>query len=178
VIPAKKKVEKADEVKPEVASARPVEDRVMDRVRERFDTLRVRTPARPTDSKGEPLNPRLPNDLTTLNDEELGRVFSEFACMCVYVKMHLAVRAVEHAEAKRRDKITRAQVRLTKEGTVEDKAAQVEVDSKTRSSSYELLVVEGTEVMTSALMESFLIGRDAASREMSRRQAAFRERVG
>jgi hypothetical protein len=122
---------------------------------------------------GEYLNPVLPTDLTVLDDVAVGRLFSEFACMAIYVKLCLAVRVVETAEVKRSDKIMRARVRLEKEGTVEDKAAQVEIDHRTKSVSRELLLGEGVETLTSALMEAYLIGRDAVSRELSRRQKVY-----
>ena len=147
--------------------------RAIDTIRDKIKPMMIKKIQRPVDENGDPLNPVLPPDLTALTDECLGRLFSEFACMAQYVKLHLAVRIVEVAEAKRSDKIMRARVRLEKTGTVEDKAAKVEVDPRTRKTSMSLLVDEGTETMTAAIMETYLIGRDACSREMSRRQRVY-----
>lgn len=135
--------------------------------------LDVRTVPRPKEAGGIPLNPVLPSDLTLLDDVELGRLFSEFACMAQYVKLRLAVKAVMFSYAKRGEKIVRAKTRLEKSGTVEDKSAKVEVDPRVREASFQTLVSEGADSLTDAVMECYLIGRDMCNREQTRRQIAY-----
>jgi len=142
-------------------------------VQKQFNQYQVRPPHRPLGDNGKPLNPILPTDLTRLNDVQLGRLQSEFACMAIYAKLHLAVRAIEHAAAKRAERLAKAKIRLEKSGTVDDKNAKVEVDPRVRAASFISLVREGGEVMTTALLESYVIGREACSREQTRRQRVF-----
>lgn len=146
----------------------------MARMHARVEAMKLRLPPRPMKrlKGGEeiPLDPALPSDLTLLTDEKLGRLFSEFACMAQYVTFTLAMRSVEASAKKAREKFTRAKVRMEKTGTVVDKEAKVEVDPRTREAVFDHTVADGTEVLTRAVMEGYLIGRDACSREMTRRQ--------
>ena len=131
---------------------------------------------RPLREDGSPLNPVLPADLTFLDDIQLARLYSEFSLMSQYVKLQLARMVVEHSDDKRQEKMTRALVRLEKSGQVGDKDAKCEVDPKTRESAYRTQVSYGTQVLTEAMLESYLIGRDSCSREQTRRQRVWEER--
>lgn len=150
------------------------QDAVIDAMRERLKSMRLHSPRRPKKEDGSLLDPSLPADITSINDEHLGRLHGEFAAMCQYAQFQLAMRATEHAIAKRVDRFTRARVRLEKSGTNDDKAAKVEIDSRTRKSGIELLVGEGQERLTQAIFDSYLIGRDLCSREMSRRMGLIK----
>lgn len=142
-----------------------VEDAVKTEVKRLF-----RIPRRPKNPDGSFLDPQLPTDLTLVEDEELGRIHSEFACMARYAQLVIAVKAVEAAKVKRGDKVIRARVRLEKSGTNPDKDAKTEIDPRTRQSAVEVLIGEGVESMSKAMLEGYLIGRDACSREQTRRQ--------
>ena len=145
-------------------------------VKERMKLLQLRAPRRPLDAKGEPLDPRLPYDLTALSDVAIGTIHGEFALMAQYATLHLAIIGVESAARKKADKITRAKVRLEKTGTNPDKEAKVEVDPRVRTLGFDVLVGESTYALTEAAMHGYLIGRDAVSREMSRRMGLDRQR--
>jgi hypothetical protein len=132
--------------------------------------------ARPMRADGSALNPVLPMDLTVLDDVQLARLYSEFSLMAQYVKLQLARMVVEHSEDRRQEKMIRALVRLEKSGQVGDKDAKCEVDPKTRDSAYRTQVSYGTQVLTEAMMEAYLIGRDACSREQTRRQKIWEDR--
>src|SRR5690606_27348099 len=101
-------------------------------------------------------DPVLPADLTRLNDQELGRLHSEFVCMAQYAKHIVAMRSIERTIARRREKIVRAQVRLKKQGSHHDRAAMVEVDNETVSSSFSATVAEGAELLTNAMFEGYI----------------------
>lgn len=133
----------------------------------------IRRPA--IGSSDELLNPRLPINLTSLNDVQLGRLHGEFCLMAQYVQLQMAVKAVEKATAQKAEKITRAESLLRRSGTVADKAAQVEIDPRVLARSLSSLVGENVEKLSEAFFEVFLIGRDACSREMSRRQWISKE---
>jgi len=137
--------------------------------KQRLRELRLRAPTRPVNDDGTALNPQLPPDLTALNDVEIGRLHSQFACMAQYAITRLAIMAVETAVAKKEEKFVRAKVRTEKSGTVADKDMKVDLDRRTRSAGHHTLVGESTEGLTRAVLEGFLIGRDATSREMTRR---------
>lgn len=150
-----------------------VEERAaLDAIKTRVEKLGLRYPPRPVDEDGAPLHPALPVDLTLLTDEALGRLYGQFCLMAQYAQMHLAIRSVEASVRKRVDKVTRSEVRLRTEGTVGEQEAQVETNPAVRKSTYDLLVGEGTETMINALLQGYLIGKDALSREITRRTAA------
>lgn len=134
-------------------------------------------PQKPSRSDGSLIEPVLPPDLTVLTDEALGRLFSEFALCAQWAQLLLATYAVKTATKKRADKMTRAQVRLEKSGTNQDKEAKVELDPRTSESSYKLLLGEALSSLTDATLQGYLIGRDACSREMTRRAWAREPRT-
>jgi|FreactcultureFD7_1027221.scaffolds.fasta_scaffold01281_4 hypothetical protein len=139
-------------------------------VQKRLEELQVQLPARPM-KNGEPLSPRLPGDLTALNDIKLGQLYSEFCTVAQWAKAQLAVLSVEKSIAKYADRLLRSQTHLIKEGTVPDKAAQVESDSEVVKVYIDCLKTEGVEAITAAVLDGYIIGKDACSRELTRRQA-------
>jgi hypothetical protein len=147
---------------------------ILDALRQQLTRMRVRAVRRPVDAEGEPLQPQFPHDVSKLTDEALARRQSEFAAMAQYAQFQLALRAVEHSIARRADRITRAKVRLEKSGTNDDKAAKTEVDSRSRATSHLLLIAEGGERLTQAVLDGYIIGRDLCSREQTRRQSMNR----
>jgi hypothetical protein len=151
---------------------------VLDSLKDKLKRMKLRVPERPRTDDGKLIDPRIPADITLLNDEQLGRLHGEFAAMSAYVYGQLGLRSVEHSIQKRIDKVTRAKVRLLKSGTVDDKAAKTEVDSRVKSSGEKLIVAEGAEVLTQAIMDSYLVGRDLCSREMTRRINSYSQNSG
>lgn len=152
--------------------SRPRDDseEVLDAIRHQLKRMKLRAPPRPRDEDGKLLDPIIPADITQLTDERLGQLQSEFAAMAQYTQMQLALRAVEHAIAKRNDRIMRARVRLEKSGTNDDKAAKTDVDSRAKKTTQMLLVAESAERLTQAVHDGYIIGRDLCSREQTRRQ--------
>jgi hypothetical protein len=153
-------------------------DRVMGAMKKRLERMRIQLLDRPKDSKGEDLNPVLPSDLTALNDERLGRLYGHFCQMVQYVQLQLAIQGVKRALAERAEKYIRARTWLTKQGTVGDKEAQVEVDTAVQERSLEALVEGASETMKDQIMQSYLIGKDACSREVTRRLGTNKRDLG
>lgn len=145
------------------------ESEALEEVKTLFQALRVRVLPRPKKSDGELLDPVLPGNLTKLSDEALGNLLGDFAKMVQFIKPRMALKSVELAIQRRRERIIRAQVRAEKHGTVHDKDAQVDCDSRTREAGFHVLVSEGVGTMTDAVMEGYIIGRDTVSREITRR---------
>lgn len=144
-------------------------EEIIELLRDRLRQMKLRVPRRPRGAHDRPLDPKVPRDITMLNDEQLGRLHGEFAAMVAYVNGQLGLKSVEAAIARRADKITRARVRLTKEGTVDDKAAETEIDPRVVETGELLLVAESVEVMTKAIYDGYVVGRDLCSRELTRR---------
>lgn len=136
----------------------------------RLKAASLRMMNRPVDEDKKPLDPRLPENITYLSSEELGNLFAQFAIMSQYTIQVVAIAAVERAARARIDKFTRARAHLQKTGTIADKAAKVEVDQAVRQTGFELLKGDSTTTLTEALLNSYVIGRDTCSREMTRRQ--------
>lgn len=140
-----------------------------------FNKMGIDLLRRPVGRSGEPLSPTLPSDLTTLNDVQLGRLFGEFCTMAQYAQQRLAVHAVARSVKEAAQKFLRSETRLRQTGTVADKSARVDTDPRVRDRAVAVLVDEGVETLTLAVLESYIIGRDALSREQTRRQTVFRE---
>lgn len=132
--------------------------------------LELRAPPRPSHDGKRLLDPTLPPDITRLTDTQLGTLLGEFSSMAQYVGPRTAMKAMVAASAKRRDKITRSMAHLRQRGTVGDKAALVETDPQVMETSHALLVAESEEAIVAALLESYIIGKEALSRELTRRQ--------
>lgn len=153
----------------------PGEESVVGRVQEKLAAMQLTVPERPRKKDGSLLDPQLPPDLTTLNDVQIGRLFTQFCLMAQYVQLQLAVWTVEKTVAKQAEKYVRAETRLRKDGTVSERDAATEVDKRVRDRTMKTLTSEGVETMTNAMMQRYIIGRDAISREMTRRSWMMRD---
>ena len=142
---------------------------VMGKLKSRLRKMKIRMQPRPRNSDGEYLNPVLPSDLTALNDEELGRLYGHFCLMVQWVQLRLAFQGVRRAITERAEKYIRAKTWLVKSGTVGDKEAQVEVDTAVQEKSLKALTESASEILQNQIMQGYLIGKDACSREVTRR---------
>lgn len=142
-------------------------------LKERLRRMKLRVPQRPKDEKGNYIDPQVPPDITKLNDEQLGKLHSQFAAMMAYVYGQVGLRAVERAIAEQTNIKTRAHVRLVKTGTVADKQAKVETDSRAETSGEMLLVAQSAEGLTQAIFNAYQVGRDLCSRELTRRMNVY-----
>lgn len=147
------------------------DNQAVEMARARLKAAKLRMMSRPMREDGEPLDPVLPMNITEISGEELGNLFGEFAIMSQYAVQIVAISSVERAARARIDKYTRAVVHLQKSGTIADKAAKVEVDARVRTTGFDLLKGDSTTALTESMLNSFVIGRDCCSREMSRRQS-------
>jgi hypothetical protein len=125
---------------------------------------------------GQPLEPRLPRDLTQLNDQQLGRLLTEFCIVLQWAKGVHTLHAVEAAEAVRYEKIVRAKAFLAAEGNRETRSALVETDRAVVEASERASVADAMREMLYAVYDGYLVGRDAISRELTRRIELERHR--
>lgn len=153
----------------------PTADEAAKMIDARMKRMQLRIPKRPM-KDGKPLRPRLPADLTALNDVQIGKLYTEFCTMAQWCTLLLAVKAVEKAVAETSEKFARAEIRMGQEGTVADKNAMEELDTSVRARTLKTLAGKGTELLTNAFFQSYIIGRDAISRELTRRMGLAQER--
>lgn len=153
-----------------------LETGALDVIKKRLERLQLGLPERPCGPSGDPLDPKLPSDLTSLNDIKLGKLYGQFCQMSQYAQLHLAIYSVQKSVYRQAEKYLRARSHLQQEGTVADKSASVECDKRVREMTMKSLVEQGTEDLTQAMLASFLIGRDACSRELTRRQITLERR--
>jgi hypothetical protein len=78
---------------------------------------------------------------------------------------------VRRATTKASEKYLRAETRLGRPGTVATVNAQVEVNGRVFDAMTLSLVDENVEMLTQAMLEAFILGKEACSREMTRRFA-------
>lgn len=144
-------------------------DAILDSLKRKYKLLKLQAPRRPKAEGGKKLNPSLPFDITAISDERLGRLHGEFAAMSQYALFWASYAAVKHAIVRREDRLMRARVRMTVTGSQADKSAKVEISSRVQKLARRMLIVEGVEVLAKATLDGYIIGRDATSREITRR---------
>lgn len=141
-------------------------------VQERFGALRLSMPDRPVTDDGEIIEPRVPHDLTILKDHELGRLYSEFSCMMQYAQASLGWIEAQRLLDKRAARMTRSEAKVLHTGKVALLEAMVDLEPKTRAKEHQATVSDAVAIITTAMFKSYEVGRDACSREMTRRIAA------
>ena len=140
-------------------------------VAKQFRALRMSKPDRPVMPDGDPLEPRVPHDLTLLTDVALGRLHSEFACMQQYAQACLGWIEAQKILDRRAARLTRAEGKVSYSGKATLMEAVVDLEPKTRAKEDQSIVSDAVATITTAMMRSMEIGKDACSREMTRRIA-------
>lgn len=121
------------------------------------EEVRIELPERPVDQWGNPLNPRLPWDITKIELDELGMLYGQFTAMYNYGAAQLGLVDVDHTESDYDSGIEEAKATLRSEGSNAterkaqarmdpgyDKAEQVRRDRKARKALL-TKVVDGYE---------------------------------
>lgn len=147
-----------------------LEERVRAEVDRRLDQMKLPRPRRPLNEEGKPLNPKLPQDLTALDDLQLGHLYTQFSRMAQYAQLQLAFFGVERGVHRQMEKRMRAEFRLQQEGTVSDKNDAVEANKDIQAVQELASVGEYSEQLTQGYLHQYAIGREACSRELTRRQ--------
>lgn len=133
--------------------------------------MRLERPPRPVTEDGEVIEPRIPRDLTTLTEQALIRLYSEFCVMQSYCQASLGWIEADRLVKKRSAKITRSVHKVRIKGTVPVVMleAHLDLEPETRKKDEDLLVQDGISTITEAMLRSYTVGVDACSRELSRR---------
>jgi hypothetical protein len=126
---------------------------------------------RPVDEKGDFLDPVLPTDMTQrgLNDDELGVLYTQFCAMAQWVGFQYAVTSRVRAHLEVEYKRVRSRAFLAKLGNREEKAAKADTDPQVMRAENDLIAAQDVEGLTYPVLNAFLIGKEATSREITRR---------
>lgn len=133
--------------------------------------MRLSKPERPITKDGEILEPKVPHDLTTLKDVELGRLYSEFSVMMAYAQACLGWVESKKLIDRRSARITRSMAKVAHKGKVALLEATVDLEKDTLAKEDASTVSDAVAVITSAMFKSYEVGVTACSREMTRRIA-------
>lgn len=155
----------------------PVDTRFNDLL-DRLGILRLRPVLRPTYEDGTPLNPQLPPDLTRLNDQELGSLYTAFCAMAQWVGFQHGLATAARAKLEMEAKRVRSRVFLQQSGNREEKAAKADTHPEVIRVEDEMLLAQNLEALTYPVLNSYLIGKESTSREMTRRQGTDWNRGG
>ena len=147
----------------------PVDERVANLVR-KLEGLRLRPIDRPVYADGSYLNATLPPDLTILTDEALGALYTEFCAMAQWVGFQYAVAQRTRAQLEVNTKRVRSRSYLSQHGNREEKAARSDIDPVVVAAEDELMVAQDIEGLSYPILNAYLIGKEATSREITRRQ--------
>lgn len=133
---------------------------------------------RPKDVDGRPLEPRIPNNLVMLKDQQVGQLHADFCAMLQYTHRKLAAATADVWLWRKEVKITRAKAHvLIGRGTSGDKSAEVESNPKVMELEEALVAAEMQERLLQGVLDGYLSGKEATSREMTRR-SILEERRG
>ena len=153
------------------------EERFAELIR-RLGILRLSKVERPLYEDGEPMSPVLPPDLSAITDEALGSLYTEFCAMAQWVGFQVALSSVVRARLEIVAKRVRSRVYLNQSGNREERAAKADTDPQVTSTEDELLLAQNLEALAFPVLNSYLIGKEATSREITRRQGTDWNRGG
>jgi hypothetical protein len=145
---------------------------------QKLQRLNLNRVSRPVYEDGDPMDPQLPPDLTQLTDDALGSLYTEFCAMAQWVGFQHSVSSVSRARLEVAAKRIRSRVYLAQSGNREEKAALTDVNPEVRSIEDQLLLAQNLEMLAFPVLNSYLIGKEATSREMTRRQGTDWNRGG
>lgn len=127
-------------------------------------------PDKPKGPDGQPLDPRLPADITRLSNEQLGRLYGEFNAVAVYADAHLGLSDIEHTDVDYQADMTEATHGLHVEGSNRDERVfQLRTSPQVRKAREQALAKRARKVLLSKLISGYERAINALSREMSRR---------
>jgi len=134
------------------------------------ETIKLELPKRPTDQWGKELNPRLPWDITKIDDQELGMLHGQFTAMYQYGIAQLGLVDVDYTEGKYLADLEEAKAGLRAEG---DNAQQRKLNAQTdpRYVEFEAMRADRTarRALLSRVVDGYLEAKNCLSREMTRR---------
>jgi hypothetical protein len=163
---------------PKVEAVEPTQEDDFEPLIQRLERLSLSRVSRPVYEDGTPMDPQLPPDLTRLTDDALGSLYTEFCAMAQWVGFQHSVSSVARARLEIAAKRARSRVYLMQSGNREEKAALTDVNPEVRSTEDQLLLAQNLEMLAFPVLNSYLIGKEATSREMTRRQGTDWNRGG
>jgi hypothetical protein len=127
-------------------------------------------PERPTDERGQTLEPEMPADITALSLDQLGRLYGQFSAMAGYAAAQVALSEVDTHEAKSRLGYIEATMGLQSEGkNAQERRWAIEVSDPYVQAEQTWLTCKATTTLLQQLLERYKDGRATLSRELTRR---------
>jgi len=134
------------------------------------EDLGLQLPEQPRDDNGVVLMPVLPNDVTRLSNEQLGRLYGEFAAISIYATAHLALSDIDHTEVEYTADMTEAKFGLQAEGSNKDQRMfALKTNLYVKQGREKAMQKRARKVMLSKLIDGYEKATNTLSREMSRR---------
>lgn len=138
----------------------------------RVASFRMKPVERPLYDDGTDMDPVLPQDLTRLNDQELGALYTEFCAMVQWVGYRHGLAVCLRAKLEIEFRRVKSRSYLQQSGNREEKAARSDIDSAVVAAEDDFLLAQNLESLTYPILQAYLTGKEATSREITRRQGA------
>jgi hypothetical protein len=128
-----------------------------------FETENIRLPGQPS------ADPDMPSDVTELSSQELGTLYAQFVAYTEFLESKAALAEITSEEDAAYHLHIEAEVRLSKSGTVQDKAAKTLQDPKYIESEIRAISSKAKAKLLRARAKGYERCGNALSREMTRR---------
>ncbi len=129
---------------------------------------RLRLLKRPLDGEA-PIEPILPADITRLHNKELGKLYGQFCAMASYAHTQAALASIDWTYKMTVARFAKAKFLITATGKVTDKRLAMEADPEFQKYISEEAQAETTATLLQSVYEGYVLGKEATSREISRR---------
>ncbi len=137
-------------------------------VDKRFRAMKLGRVERPMDGD-QPLEVSLPEDITQVQDELLGRLYSDFARMSMFAACHVGETESKLSIVKKDFALAVAEETILYAGKAGLLKATLATHPRLQPLEEEITVLTAVLGLAKAMMKSMNVGRDSCSREITRR---------
>lgn len=115
-------------------------------------------------------DPVMPQDITSISGEELGRLMAQFIAFGEFLNAQVALAEIAAEEDETSKDLLEAEIRLRKAGTVADKTAKVRTDAEYIEQQQRCLNSKAKAKLLRAMSRRYEKCASGLSREQTRRQ--------
>lgn len=132
--------------------------------------LSLSVPEAPTNAQGEPLDPQLPDDITAVSIQELGKLYGQFMAVSSYAEPQVALADIEHTDAKAHLNFIEAQSGLMSDGSnQQERKWNLQLDPEYRKAQEAERVAYAKFTLLEHLIKRYEKAAASLSRELTRR---------
>lgn len=135
-----------------------------------LEKLKIPRIHRPLDEEGGELAPVLPASLQQLEDEQLTQLYTSFCAMTQWMGVIAARVSAHRAKLEMDLKRLRSRIFISSGGNRELKAAAVDVHPDVVALEEQFLIAQAMEGTVQATFSAYITGKEATSRDFTRRQ--------